>query len=355
MAKKFKIKGIEPYTNYLMQLLGQMAMQDWQSGQETAQKKELYSWEQAQKQKALTERLKALKEMGILGEGMQPSGLSGEGEVSFKFPTPEEKQAQAFQNRLAPYMAAKQRYGFPVSRVSEMAKYISPATPKMSFPYGKRTSGEEKGLGYFGELQRPGGGISTELSIGVNIGGKEMEIPTLVPTLDKNEIDYLLTGGRPTEEIVNKAIAYAKMRISKGTSPFAQAGEQSTIEKMQFIAGRKKLQEPEFRGREFTQDVAGKWREQRKITGEQAVTDEEGNIIGYRPRGAVFQPKEKEASYTDQFRNDFREATRVYTMIDNLSIPPTEKTRRKRELQDRLSREYPDRAEDIMFYFSGLR
>jgi len=79
----------------------------------------------------------------------------------------------------------------------------------------------KKGLGYFGQLKRPGGGISTELSIGVSIDGEEIEIPALVPTLTKKEIDYLLVGNEPNEEIIRKAVAHAKKRKVGGRSPFA--------------------------------------------------------------------------------------------------------------------------------------
>ena len=70
-------------------------------------------------------------------------------------------------------------------------------------------------------MKRPDGKVSTEISIGVNINGKETEIPTLVPTLTKDEIDYLLKGGKPTKEIVDKAVKHAKKRMSQGLSPFA--------------------------------------------------------------------------------------------------------------------------------------
>ena len=91
----------------------------------------------------------------------------------------------------------------------------------------------EKGLGYFGVLQRPGGGVSTELSIGVNIGGNETEIPTLVPSLTPDEVNYLLSGGRPTEAIVQKAVEHAQSRISQGLDPFAQPGEQNSMPTLQ--------------------------------------------------------------------------------------------------------------------------
>lgn len=74
-------------------------------------------------------------------------------------------------------------------------------------------------------LKRPDGKVSTEISIGVEMDGKETEIPTLVPTLTKSEVEYLLRGGEPTEAIVNKAVAHAKKRRAMGLSPFKQDNE----------------------------------------------------------------------------------------------------------------------------------
>jgi len=87
--------------------------------------------------------------------------------------------------------------------------------------YGYRPDGSIKGAGFMGELKRPNGDISTELSIGVNFDGREHEIPTLVPTLTQKEINHLLLGNAPTEPIVRKAVEHARMRMSQGNSPFA--------------------------------------------------------------------------------------------------------------------------------------
>lgn len=87
--------------------------------------------------------------------------------------------------------------------------------------YGNRSDGTKKGRGFLGELKRPDGNISTEISIGVNIGGREMEIPTLVPGLTQQEQDSLLKGERPSEAIVKKAVAHAKERIKSGKNVFA--------------------------------------------------------------------------------------------------------------------------------------
>lgn len=86
---------------------------------------------------------------------------------------------------------------------------------------GLRNDGTQKGYGFLGELKRPDGNVSTELSIGVNIGGEETEIPVLVPTLSKTEIDLLLAGGKISEAIVRKAADHAKKRMSEGKSVFA--------------------------------------------------------------------------------------------------------------------------------------
>jgi len=93
-----------------------------------------------------------------------------------------------------------------------------------------RADGTKKGQGFLGELKRSDGRISTEISIGVEIDGKETEIPSLVPGLEKKEIDYLLNTNLSPEmwqtptgkSIMTKAIAHAKKRIAEGKSVFAE-------------------------------------------------------------------------------------------------------------------------------------
>ena len=95
-----------------------------------------------------------------------------------------------------------------------------------------QTKERKKGLGYFGQLKRPDGRISTELSIGITgpeFDWEETEVPSLVPTLTRDEIDSLLAGNEPTPEIVEKARQHALMRIGGGLSPFAQLGEQQPM------------------------------------------------------------------------------------------------------------------------------
>lgn len=127
----------------------------------------------------------------------------------------------------------------------------APADPYGQFPivtnpdkatWDKRGDGSEKGMGWLGLRQRPDGTVSSEISIGVNLGGKETEIPTMVPGLSSDEVSYLLTHKPaaifrgpydkmpPIEKsIMDKATDFAKQRAAKGLSPFRQAGEASPV------------------------------------------------------------------------------------------------------------------------------
>lgn len=91
-------------------------------------------------------------------------------------------------------------------------------------PSWYRKDGSRKGAGFLGPLQYkgPGGGTSTELSIGVNLGGKEMEIPSLVPTLSPQEINQLLRGGMMSDVIVQKAVEHARQRMQQGLPVFKE-------------------------------------------------------------------------------------------------------------------------------------
>jgi hypothetical protein len=95
--------------------------------------------------------------------------------------------------------------------------------------YGPRVDGTMKGNGYFGPIPTGDGRVATEIGIGLNFGGKEVEVPALVPTLTRQEVDYLVGGGKPTPEIVQKAGAFAAQRMKEGKSPFAQEGEQGAL------------------------------------------------------------------------------------------------------------------------------
>jgi hypothetical protein len=99
--------------------------------------------------------------------------------------------------------------------------------------YGMRHGGaSQKYTGWLGEKKRLDNPneISTEISIGVSMGGKEVEIPLMVPTLDNKELKYLLSVDpkrkdffeKMPKSIINKAVTHADSRIKQGKSPFKE-------------------------------------------------------------------------------------------------------------------------------------
>lgn len=83
-----------------------------------------------------------------------------------------------------------------------------------------RVDGTKKGPGFLGTLKSIDGKDMTEFSIGVEFDGKQMEIPTLIPTLTEDEIRLITEKGQITPEIERKAIEHAKMRMAQGMPVF---------------------------------------------------------------------------------------------------------------------------------------
>jgi len=104
------------------------------------------------------------------------------------------------------------------------------ATAETKKEAGLREDGTKKDAGFLGELPNAKGDISTELSISVNINGKETLIPTIVPGLSVSQLETLLNleeGEQPPREIVDIAVKHAKKRISQRRSPFFKTGEKT--------------------------------------------------------------------------------------------------------------------------------
>jgi hypothetical protein len=94
--------------------------------------------------------------------------------------------------------------------------------------FGRRPDGSPKGAGFLGVLKRPDGDVSTEVSIGIEINGKEMDIPTLVPTLTSAEVQQVLNlkeNQKIPEAIIDKAVAHARKRMQEGKPVFATPDE----------------------------------------------------------------------------------------------------------------------------------
>jgi hypothetical protein len=114
------------------------------------------------------------------------------------------------------------------------AKPGSPGTDASA--WGKRVDGSNKGAGWLGVLRRPDGNVSTELSVGVNIDGKEREIPLLVPTLSRSEVQQVLASDKTPPAVLDKAVAFARQRIAAGQDPFASAAESPQTTKARSVA-----------------------------------------------------------------------------------------------------------------------
>jgi len=132
-------------------------------------------------------------------------------------------QAQQAQAELLNKLAGNSRLPYLANSDLDLRKYQSFGVDPTTF--GNRPSGEAKGVGYLGVLARPKGGVSSELSMGVNFDGKETEIPLMVPTLNQKELDWLMTNqpdpSKIPETIKRKAVEHAVMRMKQGNSPFA--------------------------------------------------------------------------------------------------------------------------------------
>lgn len=97
-----------------------------------------------------------------------------------------------------------------------------------------RSDGSKKSSkGFLGPVENTvEGGTMTEVSIGVEINGEEMDIPTMVPTLTQDEVNTLanmqLEGNAAAipQSIKQKAIDHAQQRIAAGKSPFYHDGEE---------------------------------------------------------------------------------------------------------------------------------
>lgn len=103
-------------------------------------------------------------------------------------------------------------------------------------PQDVRSDGTMKGSGFLGVMKRLDNPnmVSSEISIGVDWGSGEKEIPTMVPTLDSNEIKYLLStpedklftsNSEIGKSIKQKAIQHAIKREKQGLPYFAEEQE----------------------------------------------------------------------------------------------------------------------------------
>jgi hypothetical protein len=98
----------------------------------------------------------------------------------------------------------------------------------------RRDGSVKSSEGYLGpQTNKHDGKIMTELSIGVEIDGREVEIPAMVPTLTQSEIEILRNirvGIDPIpRSIQQKAVDHAMPLLNSGKSPFFQGFSGSSV------------------------------------------------------------------------------------------------------------------------------
>jgi hypothetical protein len=121
--------------------------------------------------------------------------------------------------------------------ISRVSRAMNPETDTDD-PTMYRADGSKKSArGYIGPVENlVQGGTMTEVSIGVEINGEEMQVPAMVPTLTQEEIDTLanmqIEGNAKEipESIKDKAIAHAEKRLAEGKSVFYVDGESGEYE-----------------------------------------------------------------------------------------------------------------------------
>lgn len=155
---------------------------------------------------------------------LPPAEAINGGEQQAQRPTHEEIQAELARRRAA--KAQQQQQSAPLS---QPVNSQSP-TPAQG-QYGLRNDGKTyKGTGWLGELKLPNGDVATEYTMQSDAvrdaNGNRIDFPSLVPTLTKDEVDLMVNDIIPNNKpvpdaIAQKAVDFARDRMSKGQSVFA--------------------------------------------------------------------------------------------------------------------------------------
>ena len=120
-------------------------------------------------------------------------------------------------------------------KAKSLLKSLKPAENDKSM---YRSDGSKKSnRGFIGQvINNVTGGTMTEFSTDMEYNGKNIGIPTMVPTLSELEIKHIsnmtpgdgwnLSKSAIERSIINKSKKHAKHRLSQGKSPFYQDSEE---------------------------------------------------------------------------------------------------------------------------------
>ena len=99
--------------------------------------------------------------------------------------------------------------------------------------YGDGPNGTKKGKGWYGELHDSEGNIVTEMTVGINIDGEEVDVPAVNPILSEKQLTTLLgiKSDQPLpEDIIDTAVEYAIFRKQQGRGMYAEGNEVGSAE-----------------------------------------------------------------------------------------------------------------------------
>lgn len=162
----------------------------------------------------------------------------------------------------------------------------NPATGKMN--------GDQKQAGWRGILSDGKGGVMTEVSTGVKIDGKEVEIPLIVPESTKEDLQRIakIANGELTQipdDLLEKALSFAKKRIAEGKSAFFNGDKED--ESLRNIDDITELYEAQTKLLQLQAQDA-KYREQLKAANEARTNAAKGYV--FDGNGAVLRKRTEE-------------------------------------------------------------
>ena len=166
---------------------------------------------QAKANTAAAERLKKLQESYVI-----ENGASVRAKTNDELSADRKKEIARLQKEIAE-MTGTARRNATAADLAQWGKRYNPATGKMD--------GDQKQAGWRGILSDGKGGVMTEVSAGVTIDGKEVEIPLIIPESTQEDLKRIaqVANGELTDipvDLMDKAMEFAKKRLAEGKSPF---------------------------------------------------------------------------------------------------------------------------------------
>lgn len=110
-----------------------------------------------------------------------------------------------------------------------MGSYTQSSSVPMPPDYGTRPDGSRKNTGWLGEL-KAGDSIVTEYSVGLNVDGEEVEMPSVTPYSTDEDVQAILDSAAknqpPPASALRNAVRWYRDRRKQGRSPFFNGSQE---------------------------------------------------------------------------------------------------------------------------------